>query len=99
MRAIGCVVYPATEIAEPGVIRHLDGNRFTLELYDTRIRDSVANEGGGSIFFVSNDRSGHLTITDSTLSGNVSLGFETSGLPGIFYLGNGPARIVDSTLG
>ena len=29
-RAIGCVVYVATEIAEPGVIRHLSGNRFTL---------------------------------------------------------------------
>ncbi len=29
-RAIGCVVYPAAEVAEPGVIRHLDGNRFTL---------------------------------------------------------------------
>lgn len=29
-RAIGCVVYPATEVLEPGVIRHLDGNRFTL---------------------------------------------------------------------
>ena len=29
-RAIGCVVYPATEVVEPGVIRHLDGNRFTL---------------------------------------------------------------------
>lgn len=29
-RAIGCVIYPATEIAEPGVIRHIDGNRFSL---------------------------------------------------------------------
>ncbi len=29
-RAIGCVVYPATEVIEPGVIRHLDGDRFTL---------------------------------------------------------------------
>ena len=29
-RAVGCVVYPATEVAEPGVIRHIDGNRFTL---------------------------------------------------------------------
>ena len=29
-RAIGCVVYPATEVVEPGVIQHLDGNRFTL---------------------------------------------------------------------
>lgn len=29
-RAIGCVVYPACEIVEPGVIAHLDGDRFTL---------------------------------------------------------------------
>lgn len=29
-RAIGCVVYPATIIEEPGVIRHQYGNRFSL---------------------------------------------------------------------
>ena len=29
-RAIGCVVYPAAEIAEPGVIKHTDGNKFAL---------------------------------------------------------------------
>ena len=29
-RAIGCVVYPATEVIEPGVIQHLNGNRFVL---------------------------------------------------------------------
>ena len=29
-RAIGCVVYPACEIAEPGVIQHIEGNKFTL---------------------------------------------------------------------
>ncbi len=29
-RAIGCVVYVASEIVEPGVIRHLSGNRFSL---------------------------------------------------------------------
>ncbi|GMR13422.1 MAG: 2-dehydropantoate 2-reductase [Gemmatimonadota bacterium] len=29
-RAIGCVVYPAAEVPEPGVIRHIAGNRFTL---------------------------------------------------------------------
>ena len=28
--AIGCVVYPACDLIEPGVIRHLEGNRFTL---------------------------------------------------------------------
>ena len=29
-RVIGCVVYPAAEIAAPGVIRHIDGNRFPV---------------------------------------------------------------------
>ncbi len=29
-RVIGCVVYPAATIAAPGVIRHIEGNRFTL---------------------------------------------------------------------
>ncbi len=29
-RAIGCVVYPACEIVEPGIIRHIDGDKFTL---------------------------------------------------------------------
>ncbi|MEV6609974.1 2-dehydropantoate 2-reductase [Kutzneria sp. NPDC051319] len=29
-RAIGCVVYCSTEIEEPGVIRHLEGTRFSI---------------------------------------------------------------------
>ena len=29
-RVIGCVAYPACEIAEPGVIRHVEGDRFSL---------------------------------------------------------------------
>ena len=29
-RAIGCVVYSSTEIAEPGVIRHVEGTRFSI---------------------------------------------------------------------
>lgn len=29
-RAIGCTVYPATEIAEPGVIKHIYGDKFGL---------------------------------------------------------------------
>jgi len=29
-RAIGFVVYPAAEIAEPGVIRHIEGKRYTM---------------------------------------------------------------------
>lgn len=29
-RAIGCVVYPAAEIEAPGVVRHIEGDRFVL---------------------------------------------------------------------
>jgi len=29
-RAIGCVLYPATEIVAPGIIRHMEGTRFIL---------------------------------------------------------------------
>jgi 2-dehydropantoate 2-reductase len=29
-RAIGCVVYPSCEIVAPGIVRHLEGNRFML---------------------------------------------------------------------
>ncbi|MFQ6004659.1 MAG: 2-dehydropantoate 2-reductase [Woeseia sp.] len=35
-RAIGCVVYPAAEIAEPGVIRHIEGDRLILGEPDGR---------------------------------------------------------------
>lgn len=29
-KAIGCVVYPACDVPEPGVIRHIEGNKFSL---------------------------------------------------------------------
>jgi 2-dehydropantoate 2-reductase len=29
-RIVGCVVYPAAEISAPGVIRHIEGNRFSV---------------------------------------------------------------------
>lgn len=29
-RVLGCVVYPAAEVSEPGVVRHVEGNRFSL---------------------------------------------------------------------
>jgi 2-dehydropantoate 2-reductase len=29
-RVIGCVVYPATELIAPGVVRHVEGNRFPV---------------------------------------------------------------------
>jgi 2-dehydropantoate 2-reductase len=51
-RAIGCVVYPATEVVEPGVIRHIEGNRFILGEPDgrksgraTALCDALQNAG------------------------------------------------------
>jgi 2-dehydropantoate 2-reductase len=29
-RVLGCVVYPAAEVTEPGTVRHIEGNRFSL---------------------------------------------------------------------
>jgi hypothetical protein len=71
-----------------------DGNSFRVEVIDTVITDNHAREGGGGIFFVSNDRTGTLRIEDSTMRRNPSDQFET--LPGIFDLGNGAIEIVDS---
>jgi hypothetical protein len=77
---------------------YLDGNRFTLDLIGCTITDNVANEGGGAIFFVSNDRSGELRIASSLLERNISRGFQTAGFPGIFYLGSGPPQVSSSII-
>ena len=77
---------------------YLDGNLFTLDLAGSIVRDNTANEGGGAIFFVSNDRTGELRITDSILENNPSRGFETAGFPGIFFLGRGAPQVTNSTI-
>jgi len=73
-----------------------DGNTYTLDLRGVKMTNNTANEGGGAIFFVSNDQSGHLVISDSVLSMNPSLGFET--YPGIFYIGQGDPQFTNSTI-
>ncbi len=75
-----------------------DGNSFTLSLCCTDIFDNHAKEGGGAIFFVSNNRTGSLIIRDSKLKRNRSDGFETIGYPGIFYLGSGAPQVSNSVV-
>ena len=41
-RVIGCVVYPATELLEPGVIKHVEGNRFPVGEPDGTASNRVA---------------------------------------------------------
>lgn len=78
---------------------YLDGNYMTLHLRNSQVEDNHANEGGGAVFFVSNDRSGNQTIEGSTLLRNPNDGFFTAGYPGIFHLGAGPPRVIDSIIG
>lgn len=89
---------PGTPGGGSGGAIYNDGNEFDLNLCGTKIENNHAREGGGAVFFVSNNRSGHLIIRDSTLSNNPSEGFETLGYPGIFYLGNGPPQVENSTI-
>jgi hypothetical protein len=75
-----------------------DGNTMTLSLCGVKMTDNTANEGGGAIFFVSNDMSGSLEIKDSVLSHNPSLGFESPGYPGIYYIAKSDPDTSGSTL-
>lgn len=77
---------------------YTDGNLFTVRIAGTIIQDNHAEEGGGAVFFVSNDRTGTMTIEGSTLRRNPSDGFETRGYPGIFFLGARNPTVTSSTL-
>jgi hypothetical protein len=75
-----------------------DGNKYRLKVSGTVIKFNHAREGGGAIFYVSNDRTGTLTIEHSTLHDNPNEGFFTAGYPGIFFLGSGHPIVIDSTI-
>ncbi len=77
---------------------YCDGNLFTLNLCGVKMTGNTAKEGGGAIFFVSNNRTGSLIIKDSVLIGNPSLGFETAGYKGIFFLGMGTPQVTNSMI-
>lgn len=89
---------PGTAGGGSGGAIYLDGDRFALDLGGTVMRDNHAREGGGAVFFVSNDRTGTLRIRRSTLERNPSAGFETPGLPGIFFLGARRPEVTSSIL-
>ncbi|MBP2704633.1 hypothetical protein JOL79_12495 [Microbispora sp. RL4-1S] len=100
-RAVGRGANPArggTPGGGSGGAVYADGNRFTIRIAGSIIRDNSAREGGGAVFFVSNDLTGTLRIEHSTLRHNPSAGFETRGYPGIFYRGAGRPSVVSSTL-
>ncbi len=100
-KAIGWGANPArdgTPGGGSGGAIYTDGNLFTVHIAGTVIEHNDAVEGGGAVFFVSNDRTGTMTIENSTLQDNPSHGFETRGFPGIFFLGAQPPATPGSTL-
>ena len=68
---------------------YTDGDDYTVTVDGSVITGNSAREGGGALFFVSDNKTGTLTIEDSQLRDNSNAGFQTAGYPGIFFLGQG----------
>jgi hypothetical protein len=98
--AIGWGANPATAGSPgggSGGAIYNDGDTYTLTVAGTVMTGNTAREGGGAIFYVSDDRTGTLQITGSVLRDNPSGEFHN--FPGtIFFLGQGQPAITASTL-
>ena len=77
---------------------YTDGNRYSVSIQDTIVRGNYAREGGGAIFFVSDNNTGRLTIRNSRLIGNPSGRFWTRPYAGIYFHSSGRPRVINSTL-
>jgi hypothetical protein len=100
-KAIGYGANPAsagTPGGGSGGAIYTDGNKYSLKVESTIIRNNHAREGGGAIFYVSDNYTGWLTIKNSTLHGNPSAVFWTRPYPGIFFHSSGHPRVVNSTI-
>jgi hypothetical protein len=75
-----------------------DGNEIVLNVTSSLIENNKANEGGSAIFFVSNNMTGSITITNSTTQNNPRGTFETANLPGFYVIARQPATIVNSQI-
>ncbi len=89
---------PATPGGGSGGAIYNDGNRFELNVCGSEVTDNSAREGGGAIFFVSNDRSGNMSIRNSVMKRNRSGNFETQGLPGIFVIAQRFPEVIGSVI-
>jgi len=66
---------------------YFDGTKQNVTVERSTIRGNHAPEGGPGIFYVSNDRTGVLTVKDSTITKNTGARFWTYKFRSIFYLG------------
>jgi hypothetical protein len=89
---------PGTSGGGSGGAIYTDGDTYSVLVAGTIIENNLAREGGGAIFFVSDDNTGTLTIKDSTLRNNPSGVFWTRPYPGIYYHSSGTPKIIHSTI-
>ncbi len=89
---------PGTAGGGSGGAIYTDGDDYSVTIKGTEIDDNDAREGGGAIFFVSDNNTGTLTIEDSTLRHNPSGVFWTRPYPGIYYHSAGHPTIIHSTI-
>ena len=75
-----------------------DGNEIVQNVTGSLIEDCMANEGGSAIFFVSNNKTGSITIKDSTTQRNPRGTFETPNLFGFYVIAKQPATIINSQI-
>ena len=74
-----------------------DGNEIVLDITGSLIENDRANEGGSAVFFVSDDKTGSITIADSITRNNPRGTFE-SDLPGFYVIAKQPAQVINSQI-
>ncbi|GAA3566749.1 hypothetical protein GCM10022197_23450 [Microlunatus spumicola] len=106
--AVGCCANPAhsgTPGGGSGGAVYTDGTSYDLKISGTTIERNSAKAGGSAIFYVSNDRTGHLSVQSSVSRNNTyaASGYSPSdqhfqNYPGIFFLGSGSPSFTGSTI-
>lgn len=76
---------------------YFDGRSETVRVTRSTLTGNVAPEGGSGIFYVSNPRTGQLTIEGSTVTGNTGETFWTSPYHDVFYLGRTALPVVSAS--
>lgn len=72
---------------------YFDGTDQDVAVEDSVLQRNHAPEGGPGVFYVSNDRTGTLTITGSTITKNTGARFWTGSTRSIFFRGKSFVRV------
>lgn len=105
--AIGCCANPAwsgTPGGGSGGAMYSDGDTYSTYIGGSIITNNTAKAGGSAFFYVSNDKTGTLSIINSISQNNTYAPNGQSGnphfetYPGIFYIGLGNPNFSGSTI-